>query len=325
MKPFARCLLYWAALTAVVVSAGAQPSERRATFTGRGGNNGKCTIEVEVDGVVDVEIQGDRGILRTVSGQRGLWRRFECNAPFPANPVDFRFTGIDGRGSQILLQDPRSRRGVAIVRIQDPKTGSEGYTFDIEWRGAGPESGPPVRPPVGGARDLGRAIPACQEAVRQRALQRYGTRNVDFGHMDLDNNPGPEDSVVGSFDVPRGNNRGTYRFSCAVNLATGRVRSVDIVETRGGLPDRRGGPSGGRIDIGAAISACQGAVDERLRRDGYRNLRIASVKADDRPGRSDWVMGTLSAQQSGRTYNMDFACSVDFATGAIRSVDVNRQ
>jgi hypothetical protein len=178
-----------------------------------------------------------------------------------------------------------------------------------------------------GGRDMERggrnSIPACEEAVRARALQRYGTRNIEFGHADLDNNPGPDDSVVGSFDVPRGASRGTYRFSCSVNLATGRVRSVDIVEARGGPPSGRGG----RMDIGAAISACQGAVEERLRRDGYRNSRMASVKADDRPGRSDWVVGTLSAQQSqgGRTYNMDFACSVDFSTGAIRSVDVNRQ
>jgi hypothetical protein len=51
------------------------------------------------------------------------------------------------------------------------------------------------------------------------------------------------------------------------------------------------------------------------------------VKADNRPGRSDWIVGTLTAQQGqgGRTYNLDFACSVDFATGDIRSVDVNRQ
>lgn len=326
MKPFVRCLVPWAALTALVVSAGAQTVERRATFSLRGGDRGKCTIEVVVDGVVEVEVRGDRGILRTLSGQAGSWRRFECNAPLPANPVDFRFSGIDGRGSQNLIQDPRSNRGVAVVRIQDNKSGSEGYVFDLEWRGGAVDAGPPLRPPVGG-RDLGRAIPACQEAVRERALQRYGTRNIEFGHLDLDNNPGPNDSVVGAFDVPRGAARGTYRFSCSVNLATGRVRAVDIVEARGGLPERRGGPPGGRMDIGAAISVCQSAVDERLRRDGYRNSRIASVKADDRPGRSDWIMGNLTAQQGlgERTYNLNFACSVDFATGVIRSVDVNRQ
>jgi len=164
------------------------------------------------------------------------------------------------------------------------------------------------------------AIPACQEAVRERASQRYGARSIEFGRVDVDDNPGRNDSIVGSFDIPRGNSRGTYGFSCSVNLADGRVRAVDIFPGRGGPPVRR-------VDIGAAISACQSAVEERLRRDGYRNSRISSVKADDRPGRADWVVGTLSAQQGfiSRAYDMNFACSVDFSTGAIRSVELNRQ
>ena len=52
----------------------------------------------------------------------------------PRNPVDFRFHGIDGRGNVQLVGDPRSR-GVAVVRIEDNKGGTEGYTFDLEWRG----------------------------------------------------------------------------------------------------------------------------------------------------------------------------------------------
>jgi hypothetical protein len=44
---------------------------------------------------------------------------------------------VDGRGRQTLLRDPASNRGTAVVRIEDPQGGREGYTFDIEWRGAG--------------------------------------------------------------------------------------------------------------------------------------------------------------------------------------------
>jgi hypothetical protein len=44
---------------------------------------------------------------------------------------------VDGRGRQTLLRDPSSNRGTAVVRIEDPQGGREGYTFDIEWRGAG--------------------------------------------------------------------------------------------------------------------------------------------------------------------------------------------
>jgi hypothetical protein len=116
-----------------------------------GGDHGKCTVEVEVDGVAEVEIRGDVGLLRTLSGRIARWRRFECNDVLPRNPVDFRFRGIDGRGRQDLVNDPRSGRGVAVVRITDNRGGSEGYTFDIEWNGGRGFGGGAVgRPPVGG-------------------------------------------------------------------------------------------------------------------------------------------------------------------------------
>ena len=102
---------------------------------GGGGDEGKCTIEVEVDSTAIVEIRGDRGMLRTLRGERAVWRRFECNNALPRNPTDFRFRGIDGRGRQDLVRDPRSNGGTAVIRIEDSKGGREGYTFDIEWRG----------------------------------------------------------------------------------------------------------------------------------------------------------------------------------------------
>lgn len=107
----------------------------RATIRGGGGDRGKCTAEVEVDGVAEVGIRGDTGEIRTVSGQPATWRRLECSGPLPANPAEFRFRGVDGRGRQELVGDPRTNRGLAVVRIEDPQGGREGYTFDIEWRG----------------------------------------------------------------------------------------------------------------------------------------------------------------------------------------------
>ncbi len=110
---------------------------RQADIRGGGGESGKCTIEVEVDGSAQVEIRGATAQLRTLSGQPATWRRFVCNQPPPERPLEFRFRGIDGRGRQTLMQDPRDR-GVAIILIEDPKGGREGYTFDIEWRGVDP-------------------------------------------------------------------------------------------------------------------------------------------------------------------------------------------
>jgi hypothetical protein len=134
-----KCVFSTVAVAALITgSLVAQTFERRADMTG-GGNpdRGKCTIEVRVDGAAEVEIRGDRAILRNLAGQPPQWRRFVCNAVLPANPADFRFAGVDGRGKQQLVRDPRNG-GVVVVRIDDPDNGSEGYTFDIFWAGMAP-------------------------------------------------------------------------------------------------------------------------------------------------------------------------------------------
>jgi hypothetical protein len=118
-----------------ISAAGADVKMMRANITGGGGGSGKCTIEVNVDQVAVVEISGDQGRLITEQGQPSEWRRMVCTGPLPRNMADFRFQGVDGRGRQQLVSDPRSNRGVAVVRIEDPKSGREGYTFDILWNG----------------------------------------------------------------------------------------------------------------------------------------------------------------------------------------------
>ena len=131
----------------------AQTFERRATYKyGGDPNRGKCTVEVVVDGAVDIEIRGDSAVMRNLNGQPPQWRRFECTGPMPANPANFRFAGVDGRGRQTLIRDPRNGGG-AVVRIEDKDNGSEGYTFDIFWEAGGgfpPTQGdrnPPPPPP----------------------------------------------------------------------------------------------------------------------------------------------------------------------------------
>jgi hypothetical protein len=109
----------------------------RAQIRGSVGDRGKCTIEVDVDGVAEIEVRGGEGRMRTLSGRPAAWRRMECNLPLPRNPLEFHFRGVDGRGRQTLLRDPANNRGTAVVRIEDPQGGREGYTFDIEWRDAG--------------------------------------------------------------------------------------------------------------------------------------------------------------------------------------------
>jgi len=127
-----RYLLAITGLAALSVSA--QTFQRRADITGGGDRNrGKCTIEVVVDGAAEVEIRGDTALLRNREGQPPQWRRFVCNVPMPLNPAGFRFAGVDGRGRQTLIRAPEGA-APAIVHIEDPQSGSEGYTFDVFWQ-----------------------------------------------------------------------------------------------------------------------------------------------------------------------------------------------
>jgi len=119
------------------ISLSAQTFQRRADITGGGDRNrGKCTIEVVVDGAAEVEVRGDTALLRNLEGRPPQWRRFVCNAPMPVNPAGFRFAGVDGRGRQTLIRAPEGG-APAIVRIEDPQSGSEGYTFDMFWQMGG--------------------------------------------------------------------------------------------------------------------------------------------------------------------------------------------
>jgi len=322
-----RLFLPVAALAMAIAPVSAQTIPRRADIRG-GGNpdRGKCTIEVVVDGVAEVEVRGDSAVLRNISGQPAQWRRFECNGPMPANMRDFRFAGVDGRGRQELLRDPRNG-GVAVVRIEDPQSGSEGYTFDLFWDGGAqnpvtqdrrpdnrndyPRAGAPVR-----RFSADEAIGDCQQAVRQEASQRFRTPNIVFRGTAFDSNR--RDAILGMVDVREGNNREEmYRFTCFVDFDNSRIRSVQFDPGDGG---RRGEGNGRPNNPG--LQTCQQAVEQRLGQDGYGRIEFLSINVDNQPGRGDWIVGSARADSRNRTTGFDFSCSVNPGNGAVRTVDV---
>jgi hypothetical protein len=134
---------YLLAITGIAaLTVSAQTFQRRADITGGGERNrGKCTVEVVVDGAAEVEIRGETALLRNLEGRPPQWRRFVCNAPMPLNPAGFRFAGVDGRGRQTLVRAPEGG-APAVIRIEDPQNGTEGYTFDVFWQ-IGGFGGPP--------------------------------------------------------------------------------------------------------------------------------------------------------------------------------------
>ncbi len=223
-------------------------AEIRAKISGGGGTNGKCTGEVEVDDVVEIQIFGDTGRMQTLGGQAATWRRLDCNAVLPGNPSNFRFRGIDGRGRQSLVRDPADGLGVAVIRIEDSQRGREGYTFDIEWSGnSGAASntqttngggfggnsnggfGQNQNAQATGVADFAYSVHACQSAIVNRAAQS-GFTNVVVWSATLQDNAGNNDVLSGNATATavRGGNSTRVQYSCTVDASTGRVVDLQV-------------------------------------------------------------------------------------------------
>jgi hypothetical protein len=223
---------------------------------------------VVVDGSAEVEVRGDNATLRNRAGQTPQWRRFECTGALPANPGNFRFAGVDGRGRQTLARDPRNNNGAAVIQIEDSEGGAQGYTFDLFWgdgggpitddryrqdqRQAGSDPRAFDRSPQQSDRDprqfdrnpqqsdrggfrgdrqftVTEAVKVCQDSVRDRAVARFRTPNIDFRRTAIDDNPGRQDWVLGDLAVRRRFGRQeVYRFTCSVDFRSGQVRTAQI-------------------------------------------------------------------------------------------------
>lgn len=301
--------------------------QQRARIAG-GGNNagGKCSVEVVVDGAAEVEIRGDMANLRDLSGREPQFRRFECTGIMPPNPVEFRFRGISGRGRQTLIQDPRSG-GRFVVRIEDPEGGADTYAFEIVWsNGGGP--GFPAGPGEGrfgererrmGAFDADRVMRECQQAVRREATERLNASNVEFREVRVDDD---HDWVRGRIDVMHGAGREDhYQVACSLNPDTGQIRSVKMDPLQGGF----GNPGAGGQGVSRAADNCRRGVIERLRTDGYGRVEFGDIRVDNRPGRGDWLVGSVKGLRGDRSDFFDFACGVELRDGDVRSVDVTRR
>lgn len=352
-------------LAACAVAANAQVADqvRRATISGSGGTAGKCTIEVRVDISAEVDVYGDSGRLRTLAGQPATWTRMECTDALPYNMTDFRFRGIDGRGSVKLAQDPRSNNSMAVIRIDDPRGGADGYTFEISWSGASggaPTGGfptgwgaPAQAPAASGTtgvvqRDRGwgsdrsrrisaeDAIDLCRAEVRACGERDYGLQNLVITAAAVESDRSRRDWVSGTFNARGGDSRrgSGYRFQCQVDYSAAQVRAVQFLREDGGAlqpgtgstASGWGSPAASRpaaYDQTKVLRACQDAVVARANRDGYQNVSFASTAIDT--NRSGWVSGTISASRGPVTDTFDFGCSMDFRSAQVRNLEWNRR
>lgn len=346
-------------LTAALFAVQAQYTDQvqRANVSGTDSSSGKCTIEVRVDMTAEVDLYGDSGRLRTLAGQPATWTRFECSGPMPYRMSDFRFRGIDGRGNVRLVQDPRNNNSTAVIRVEDPRSGAEGYTFEVEWTGGSggsPTGGFSSAPTYGNTTTgypspgrMGRgargrtamsseaAIDLCRSEVRTRAERDFGLRTIDVTSASVDAAQGRREWVTGTFNERSGFRRsGQYRFSCAVDYDAGQVRSLEIQRPDGtALQPGASGTSGtysttpsytqSGYDQNQVFRACQDAVIARTNRDGYENVRFGATQIDTR--RSEWVSGSITAARGPVTDTFDFGCSMDFRNARVRNVELTRR
>lgn len=82
-------------------------------------------------------------------------------------------------------------------------------------------------------------------------------------------------------------------------------------------------PRPGGFPIATAVQACRDSVTDRLNQEGYTTASFDRASPNNNPGSDDWIVGTVSGTRGYRTTWFRFACSVDFRTGRIRSVDVS--
>jgi hypothetical protein len=221
---------------------------------------------------------------------------------------------INGRGRGQLVSSPRNG-GPAVVRIEDSDGGAEVYQMEFTWTGG--YLGQQQYPNRGNRARVApeQAIENCRQAVRQQARNRFGTDNVDFRSIDVDNNPGRQDWVVGTVGVRQsGWNEELYPFSCSMNLNNGRVRRASI--ERATDRNNRFGSAGRDVEA-RVIDTCRSAVIGKV---GNDQIQFGQMNVEDRSG-DDLVHGT--ARSRGR--DLQFTCSVNPYTGGVRTVDVRQR
>jgi hypothetical protein len=203
----------------------------QAQLTG-GNGSGKCTFEIRTGGTADVEIRGNQGRVRPISGGPAQWVRLKCNQPLPMRPNNFRFQGIDGRGRQTLVRDPNSNNGTAVVRIQDNRGGMQGYTGDIMWNGG---SGSSNGPGWNNGNWSSNVVPNCQRVIRNKIASQYNG-SVNFSGQPRQNRGGSFVMVDGNARVQARNNQwGNITYHCTMH-PNGNVADSNFKVTGGNLP-----------------------------------------------------------------------------------------
>jgi hypothetical protein len=155
-----------------------------------------------------------------------------------------------------------------------------------------------------------------------RKPEEFRFRGIDGrGRVELVRDPrsGRGAAVVRIFD-PKGGREG-YTFDL-------EWRGYDNSSSYNEVPRRVDGQrqgNKGRVSAARAVEICREAAADRLRRNGFDNIHIRNIEADNWTGRGDLVQGIATAHRSHRTEEFNFSCSVDLSSGQVRNVRLDRR
>src|SRR5438874_9243143 len=103
-------------LVAAPLFANTQFTARRMNRNDVPLGKGQCDIRLQVDGEAEVSVEGDRVLVRTLSGRDARDDGSECNEPLPRGEVrNFNYEVKDSRGEIVLLDQPSRRNGDRVV------------------------------------------------------------------------------------------------------------------------------------------------------------------------------------------------------------------
>lgn len=110
------------------------PIARAADYTGSE-QNGRLDIRLHVDGAVELRIQGERVMLKTLQAQPARDAGSESTGRLPLRRLKkLEVAKRDGRGQFVVLQRPSAENNfLAMIRIYDPKGGEDRYHLRILW------------------------------------------------------------------------------------------------------------------------------------------------------------------------------------------------
>ena len=163
------------------------------------------------------------------------------------------------------------------------------------------------------------AMRTCQDEIRSNAADRFGTLDIQIRSTNLVEQADARDRVTGTFTVsPSLNQEQTHTYACSLNGSTGELgwAQIDPQTSNSGSADRS------VYTDEQAMDTCRDAVVNRIHDLGYTGVDLRSIRVDNSPSRSDWVIGNADAGQGDHSAKFDFSCRVNRNTGSLRSVDV---